>query len=478
MLVFNKSLEEGMFPDLMKQANTIPLYKTKSTEDCNNYRPISLLLTISKILEKLVYSRTVTYLDRHNLFYSSQYGFRKDHSCSDAIMELTSEILKNKEHGMHTASIFIDLSKAFDTLDSNILLLKMNRYGIRGTASNWFESYLKDRKLRVRCQAGTEKELACSSLYDVEYGTPQGSCLGPLLFLLFTNDLYRNLAHCSAILFAEDTTMHKGHRNLNYLRWCLETDLTTLVDWFKANKLTLNISKTLYMLFRGKEASTIDYITIDNEKITESESTKFLGLWMDKNLNWKKHTSILINKIKRNTILIKNTKNMFDKDTLKLIYYTHIHSHITYGLNIWGGMVTKEVLNKIQKVQNYCMSMIQPNQNIKITAKKEKILNISSLIRLEHLKLGYRMLHKSLPPQINTHLSTDQNKNSLQKSHKYDTRNKNKPNLPKIKNKIYRNSFLYQSNKELLLLPQKIIAQPTKRTFIKSVKKLLLDATD
>ena len=134
-------------------------------------------------------------------------------------------------------------------------------------------------------------------------------------------------------------------------------------------------------------------------------------------------------------------------------------------------MVTKEILNKIQKVQNYCMAIIQPNQNIKITAKKEKFLNISSLIRLEHLKLGYRMLHKSLPPQINTHLSTDQNKISLEKSHKYDKRNKNKPNLPKIKNKSYRNSFLYQSNKELMLPLQKIIAQPTKSTFIKSVKK-------
>ena len=147
----------------------------------------------------------------------------------------------------------------------------------------------------------------------------------------------------------------------------------------------------MYMLFRGREAPTIDHITIDNEKIIESASTKFLGLWINRNLNWKKHTSILINKLKRNTTLIKNTKNVFNKDTLKLIYYAHIHSHITYGLNIWGGMVTKEILNKIQNVQNYCMTMIQPNQHVKITAKKEKILNVSSLIRLEQAKLGYRM---------------------------------------------------------------------------------------
>ena len=132
-------------------------------------------------------------------------GLAKNHSCSDAIMELTSEILKNKEQGMHTASIFIDLSKAFNTLDPEILLIKMNRYGIRGIASNWFESYLKNRKLRVRCRAGKAEELACSSLYDVEYGTPQGSCLGPLLFLVFTNDLYRNLLHSDAISICRTT---------------------------------------------------------------------------------------------------------------------------------------------------------------------------------------------------------------------------------------------------------------------------------
>ena len=476
-IVYNKSLEEGKFPKLMKQADTIPLYKANNTEDCNNYRPISLLLTMSKILEKLVYSRTVAYLDKHKLFYNSQYGFRKNHSCSDAIMELTSEILKNKEHGIHTASVFIDLSKAFDTLDPNILLEKMNRYGIRGIPQDWFKSYLNNRKLRVRCQAGADGELSYSSLYNVEYGTPQGSCLGPLLFLLFTNDLYRNLENCSAILFADDTTVYKGHRNLNYLKWCLETDLTNLVDWFRANKLTMNVGKTVYMLFRGKENITTDHITIDSEKLIESKNTKFLGLLMEENLNLKKHTNILINKIKSNTVLLKNTKNMFDKDTLKLIYYAHIQSHIIYGLNVWGGMVAKEVLNKLQKIQNYCLTLIQPRQHSIITAKNERILTIISLIRLEHLKLGYRMMNKTMPPKIILHLCTDQNKTSLEKSHNYNTRKKNKPNLPQIKNKNYRNSFLYQSNKELMFLPQKIISLPTRTLFIKSVKKLLMDVT-
>ena len=156
-------------------------------------------------------------------------------------------------------------------------------------------------------------------------------------------------------------------------------------------------------------------------------------------------------------------------------YIMHIYKVISCMGLVYGGMVAKEVLNKLQKIQNYCLTMIQPRQHSIITAKKEKILTINSLIRLEHLKLGYRMMNKTLPPKIISHLCTDQNKTSLEKRHNYNTRNKNKPNLPQIKNKNYRNSFLYQSNKELMLLPQKIISLPTRTLFIKSVKNLLMD---
>ena len=190
----------------MKNADTVPLFKSKCKLECNNYRPISLLITISKILEKIVYKRTIAFLDKHDILFSSQYGFRKKHSCSDAIMELVSEILKNNENGIHTACVFLDLSKAFDTLDPAILLKKMQNYGIRSIANNWFTSYLSKRKLSVRCGTEKDPEMTYSSSYDAEYGTPQGSCVGPLLFLIFTNDLYRNLENCYAILFADDTT--------------------------------------------------------------------------------------------------------------------------------------------------------------------------------------------------------------------------------------------------------------------------------
>ena len=160
-------------------------------------------------------------------------------------MELTTEILKSKENNLHTASVFLDLSKVFDTLDPEILTKKLEIYGLRGVVLNWFESYLTNRQLRVKSEVSKENKTQYSNLYDMEFGAPQGSCLGPLLFLLFMNDLYLNIEYCSAILFADNTTVYKSHRNTRYLKWCIKQDLKTISDWFKANKLTLNLEQKL-----------------------------------------------------------------------------------------------------------------------------------------------------------------------------------------------------------------------------------------
>ena len=467
-IAFNKSLEEGIFPDCMKDMDTVPLFKSKCQLDCNNYRPISLLITLSKSLEKIIYNRTIAFL------FSSQYGFRKKHSCSDAIMELVSEILKNNENGIHTACIFLDLSKVFDTLNPAILLQKMQNYGIRGIANQWFTSYLSKRRLRVRCGMDRDPGLTYSSSYDVEYGTPQGSCLGPLLFLIFTNDLYRNLENCHAILFADDTTVYKGHRNRNYLRWCTETDLMKLTDWFRANKLTVNINKTVFMSF-GTKNGKLESIELSGETRNHSENTKFLGLWIDEKLNWSKHCNTLITKLKRNLAIVHNTKNLFNQATLKLIYHEHLQSHINYGLVIWGGMVNNKMLNRIQRIQSKWLKYI----NKGISQPHElKLLNIKQLVQLEHAKLGYRLQHKLLPKRVMQIIATDSSNKTLEKMHRYNTRNKNKLNLPKIKNKNYRDSFLYQANKQIMLLLKIESSKISYHTFIKSVKLTLLDATN
>ena len=208
--VFNQSLKQGTFPDAMKIAEVIPLYKGKERYIESNYRPISLLTTMSKILEKIVCNRVYDFLNRTGQIVPTQYGFREGHSCDNAVSHLVGKVLKNQENKLDTVAIYLDLSKAFDTLDHNIVLEKMYQYGIRGETYNWFKSYLSNRKLQVKCGATSTGRTEISDTYDIEFGTPQGSCLGPLIFLIFCNDLQLHLDHMTCFQFADDTTGHLG----------------------------------------------------------------------------------------------------------------------------------------------------------------------------------------------------------------------------------------------------------------------------
>ena len=229
-IIFNKSIEEGSFPENMKKADIVPLHKNKDKQDCSNYRPISLLITISKLLEKVMYSRVYRFLENTDQIYPSQYGFRTSHSCKNAISKLISTVIKGKEQGLYTVSLFLDLSKAFDSIEHSMMLKKLETYGIRGNALDWFRSYPSNRQIRTKYLIESSRKVELLDYQPINFGAPQGSCLGPLLFLIFTNDLHKQLHHCSSILFADDTTLYKSHRNLVYLQWCIQDDMNRLMQ--------------------------------------------------------------------------------------------------------------------------------------------------------------------------------------------------------------------------------------------------------
>ena len=338
-IIFNKSMLQFKFPESMKLADVSPLYKSKVQNECTNYRPISLLLTISKLLEKIMYKRTYNFLEQTGQLYNRHYGFRTGHSCKNAVSKLLAEIIKGNQEGLYTVSMFLDLSKAFDTLEHEVLLKKLERYGIRGIANNWFKDYLTNRKIRTKCTVASTGKTEYSEYKAIKFGTPQGSCLGPLIFIIFTNDLHKQLQHCNSILFADDTTLYKSHRNLKYLNWCIEDDMETIVKWFQVNKLTLNIEKTVCLLFQKQEQSDEITSKVDNITIQNTHETKFLGIWLDEHLNWTTHIQKLILKLTRNTNLLKYNQNLMPIHTKKLVYHSHIASHLQYGLLLWGKML-------------------------------------------------------------------------------------------------------------------------------------------
>ena len=247
-LIFNQSIATGVFPDKMKIAEVIPLYKGKQRDLMMNYRPISLLMTISKLLEKVIYSCIYKFLEKNNILFESQYGFRTKRSCKQAILELTSHLLHAHNKNLHSMGVFLDLSKAFDTLNHEVLLKKLECYGVRGIVNDWFKSYLEGRTLIAKVSTSKENTTKSTPFHST-YGTAQSSCLGPLLFIMFSNDMHLLPIYGHLILFADDTTLINHHQNPRFLDHATQHDMAILHDWFKANQLSLNLSKSALMKF-------------------------------------------------------------------------------------------------------------------------------------------------------------------------------------------------------------------------------------
>jgi len=347
-LIINKSLETGTVPKSLKLAKIIPIYKSKDKSLMSNYRPISLLPSISKILEKIVHHRVYKFCTNQGILYNSQYGFRPNHSTINAVTHFMADIITAIENNQCTVAVLLDLSNAFDTIDHNILLRKLEYYGIRGVALEWFRSYLSDRTQYV-----SYKDVN-SDYANLTCGVPQGSVLGPLLFIIYTNDLPKCLLHSNCILFADDTTVYKSSSNIRELINSIENDLASLHDWFCANKLSLNVSKTNFILFSPKSNDKnvgITKINLGIQSIQRVNSAKFLGIYIDDELQWDEHINHIYRKLASGCYAVNATKNILTVSNLKQLYYSLVHPHLSYGIILWG-LAFKYKLHKLAISQN------------------------------------------------------------------------------------------------------------------------------
>jgi hypothetical protein len=270
------------------------------------------------------------YLKENAIISRHQFGFQKNKNTTQALLSFVNEVQRDIESENHSLAIYIDLTKAFDTVNHEILLKKMERYGIRGVPLQWFNNYLYNRQQFI--QSG---ELS-SNIKITSCGVPQGSNLGPVLFLLYVNDLPQALVNATPSLFADDTTLRNSGRNARELRQKMNEDLEIVAMWFIANKLTLNISKTNGCHFRPRNSQKVTGIHIAGQEIEMHESVKYLGIYVDEKLSWSDHINKLTQKVNMYSGILGRIRSSLDNQTLRTIYMSLVHSVITYGIELWG----------------------------------------------------------------------------------------------------------------------------------------------
>ena len=357
--MYNFSITAGRYPSKLKMAMIIPIFKDNDKSEVNNYRPISLLSVFNKLFEKIMYNRMKQFIEQEDILFSSQYGFRESYSTEHAIHDIVDKIQTNMDKKLFSCGIFIDLKKAFDTVDHDILLQKLNYYGFRGITNDWFASYLKRRTQT------TQIEGKISDKSNVSCGVPQGSVLGPLLFLLYINDIHTCSEKLSFYIFADDTNLLYSDKNLKTLEFVINTELKKVHQWLVSNKLSLNTKKTNFIIFHPyqKKLTYQPNIFIHDNDLKKDvaleckDYVKYLGILIDKNISWKKHIDTVTAKISKIVGIISKIRHFVPFHTVLTIYQSLILPHLKYGLTIWG-QANKTYLNKILLLQKRVLRLM------------------------------------------------------------------------------------------------------------------------
>ena len=435
--LINKSIIDGRVPDKWKIAKIIPLHKKGDKLNPDNYRPISLLPCVSKLLERFIQIQLIEHLNINEILLPQQSGFRPNHSTTTALIRVTDDWLKAMDSGQYTGAVFIDLQKAFDLVNHELLLLKLKCLGIVDKSLDWFVSYLSNRKII------TSLNNVMSEGRQVTHGVPQGSIIGPILFVIFINDLASSIDQCSYHLYADDTVLYYSHKDPNIVQSILNAELQNLGVWMNRNQLKLNCQKTVSMLFGTRRMlSKHDNLTLQmkNIAIEKVNSTKYLGVCIDNELKWNIHVEHMCSKIGKMVGFLGRLRYFVNEESLKIIYKSIILPHFDYADAIWQS-TSKTSLDSLQKLQNRAGRIIlklNPYLHTPVLQIHDILgWNKLSCRQNEHMYIMmFKILHGLTPGYLKSDL--------VFKVYNYSLRSNGNLNLPKPKTNNCKRTFFYR----------------------------------